>query len=80
MFEASTSAPAVTGVVFEMTSQWPGWAAGADSGNVAMPESMTANATSMLVKPRNTGIALAVMPPSRFQSLSDSMKGIGSEG
>lgn len=65
-----------------MTAQWSGRAAGADSGNVAMPESMTANAINMLVKPRNAGSALAIMLSVvlRDQSRSDSTKGTGSDG
>jgi len=59
-----------------MISQWSGWAAGVDGGNAAMPESTTANPTSMLAMPRNAGIALAAMPSATLLVLtgSDSMK------
>lgn len=63
MFAGWTAAPTVTaGVAFGMASHWSGCAAGTDGAKTVMPESMTANAISMPIKPRNAGIALAVMP------------------
>jgi len=75
--DGRTSAAAVpTGAAVDMISQWSGWAAGVDGGNAAMPESTTANPTSMLAMPRNAGIALAAMPSATLLVLtgSDSMK------